>query len=84
MKATTGKMPTTPIPLPDPMVALYRPIAAATPKMIIHSILDCLLTAGKALVGRRSTSANAHTSMIIRRDYERPEEVFSGNNAFTV
>src|SRR5712691_64993 len=84
MKAATGRMLITPIPPCDPYVALYKPIAAATPKMIIHSGLVCLPTAGKALVGRRSTSANAQISMISAATASAQKKYSSGVSAFTV
>src|SRR5579863_7418204 len=74
----------TPKPVVDPMVALYRPIAAATPKMSIHSSLVCLPAAGKAPVERRSTSTNAHNSMIIAATESAQKKYSSGNKAFIV
>src|SRR6266516_5107520 len=45
-----------------PITALPRPTTADTPRMIVHSGLVSLPTAGKAPAGRRSTSTKANAS----------------------
>src|SRR5579859_4093753 len=60
MNATIGRM------LSSEMssAALKVPIASATPVMISHNGLVCLLAAGNAAVGRRNASTNAQASMM--------------------